>query len=587
MIAFKFTIYFWILFITTLIAVAIFILSWNRRTSPYNKYFAFMMLGVAIWALASSLEAGSVTLSLKILFSKFEHLGAEITAVFFMIFAFIYTGHKQWLKRPFIILICSISFSFLLMTLTNELHHLVWLGFSPSPLKHNLIVYHHGPVFFAEIFYIYTQVAIGSTIIIFSTIRASYIERSQSVLIIIAAIFPLLGSVLYLSNANPFPGLNLIPTCLLVTGIIFSFLLLRFKFLDLIPIARDRVIEKMSDGMVVIDSQQRVVDINSSALLQIGSSNNKVCGKLLSDLMPVFKEVLRDLPQQETFCEFKFNINSAERYFAARFSPLFDATHQHQGTLVLWHDIDEKKKAEIERENLIKELEEINATKNRFFSIISHDLRSPFTTITSFIRLLEKKVDTMSREDIAKLNVQLSQSTEKTLKLLENLLEWSRSQTGTLQFSPTKLRLILLAHSVCELYQAQAKNKDISIKMEVPDHLYIFADRHMTLTVLQNIISNGIKFSHRGGVITITANEFNDKISLHIKDNGTGMEEETVSKLFRIDSRVRKEGTENEKGSGLGLILSSEFMTKQNGSISVNSSLGNGSEFILYFPIIG
>ena len=343
----------------------------------------------------------------------------------------------------------------------------------------------------------------------------------------------------------------------------------------------------MSDGMVVIDSQQRIVDINSSALLQIGSSNNKVCGKLLSDLMPVFKEVLKDLPQQETFCEFKFNINSAERYFAARFSPLFDATHQHQGTLVLWHDIDEKKKAEIERENLIKELEEINATKNRFFSIISHDLRSPFTTITSFIRLLEKKVDTMSREDIAKLNIQLSQSTEKTLKLLENLLEWSRSQTGTLQFSPTKLRLILLAHSVCELYQAQAKNKDISIKMDVPDHLYIFADRHMTLTVLQNIISNGIKFSHRGGVITITANEFNDKISLHIKDNGTGMEEETVSKLFRIDSRVRKEGTENEKGSGLGLILSSEFMTKQNGSISVNSSLGNGSEFILYFPIIG
>jgi len=225
------------------------------------------------------------------------------------------------------------------------------------------------------------------------------------------------------------------------------------------------------------------------------------------------------------------------------------------------------------------ELQELNATKDKFFSIISHDLKGPLNSLTSFSGLLINHFNSLSKEDIQTLAKDLDKSLKNLFALLENLLEWSRSQTGNIEFKPEKFDLNALLKENIELLRGQAQGKSITLEQTSDETTIVHAHRNSVNTVIRNLVSNAIKFTPAGGKITLNVRADGDAVVTSISDTGVGMSPEVISKLFRIDTKHSTKGTANEKGTGLGLILCKEFVEKNGGQIWVTSEPEQGSVF--------
>jgi signal transduction histidine kinase len=237
---------------------------------------------------------------------------------------------------------------------------------------------------------------------------------------------------------------------------------------------------------------------------------------------------------------------------------------------------------EVKEKNI--ELLNLNATKDKFFSIISHDLKGPLNSLTSFSGLLINHLDSLSKEEIQMLAKDLDKSLKNLFTLLENLLEWSRSQTGNIEFTPVAFDLAAVLQQNKDLLNAQAQNKKITILSEANTEIIVHAHQQSVNTVVRNLLSNAIKFTPEGGVIALVLQQTDKEVLVSVSDTGVGMSDEVMDKLFRIDSKHSTQGTAKEKGTGLGLILCKEFIEKNGGRIWVKSEIGKGSVFSFTLP---
>ena len=245
----------------------------------------------------------------------------------------------------------------------------------------------------------------------------------------------------------------------------------------------------------------------------------------------------------------------------------------------------ERKRNAVEIMRYTEELKQLNATKDKFFSIIAHDLKNPFITILGFSEILLSEFNELTDEEKHFYIREMKKSSETSHSLLQNLLQWSRSQTGYIEFHPQPMLLFPVVQESIDLLRSTASKKMILISSSINEEIQVFADRDMLNTVLRNIISNAIKFTPRNGKITITAELNGNWAIVSIQDTGKGMDKDAIDNLFRIDVSQSTKGTENEAGSGLGLILCKEFVTKNGGNIWVESVVGLGSRFFFSVPL--
>jgi len=266
-----------------------------------------------------------------------------------------------------------------------------------------------------------------------------------------------------------------------------------------------------------------------------------------------------------------------------------EAYYNRDGKVSGYHgvsrDISERKKAEILLKERESQLRELNSTKDKLFSIIAHDLRSPFTAILGLSELLIENIKDFKVAESEEYLGIINSSAKNTLILLDNLLTWAKSQTGNNIYKPAKTNLTAIINTIIEESKSIAKIKNISVKSTQTDDVEVYADVNMLKTILRNLISNAIKYTHSNGKIAISAVQNKNNIEIRVSDNGVGMSEETQNKLFEIDATVTTTGTADEKGSGLGLILCKEFVEKHGGEIWVKSELEKGSTFIFSLPI--
>lgn len=242
----------------------------------------------------------------------------------------------------------------------------------------------------------------------------------------------------------------------------------------------------------------------------------------------------------------------------------------------------------LEVNNYSKELEKLNATKDKFFSIIAHDLRNPFESILLLTNNLLNKITTYSDDEIAEKIKAITAATENGSKLLENLLTWSRSQTGHITFNPEEISLGEIIQKNIDLVRPQADVKNINIIFIQEGDITVKTDKAMFLQILRNLLTNAMKFTADPGTITITTLQRAGMAEISVSDTGLGISESDKKRLFRIDGNITsRKGTQNEVGSGLGLILCKEFVDKLGGSISVESQPGKGSTFTFEIPVNG
>lgn len=230
------------------------------------------------------------------------------------------------------------------------------------------------------------------------------------------------------------------------------------------------------------------------------------------------------------------------------------------------------------------ELAHLNTTKDKFFSIISHDLKSPINSILGFSEMLALHAETHSTESLIEYSHTVHNSTKRLYDLVDNLLLWSRTQVGSTPYRPERLDIGILSQNLISLLRMSAEEKDILLSGKIEPGLTAYGDVNLFNTVMRNLISNAIKFSKTGGSITVAASSRKSDVLVAISDTGVGIEKENLEKLFRIDANVSTTGTFNEKGSGLGLILCKEFVEINKGEIWAESEPGRGSTFYFTLP---
>ncbi|MGC9077326.1 MAG: ATP-binding protein [Candidatus Kapaibacteriota bacterium] len=248
-------------------------------------------------------------------------------------------------------------------------------------------------------------------------------------------------------------------------------------------------------------------------------------------------------------------------------------------------EVEMRKKVEEELRQSEQKLRELNATKDKFFSIIAHDLKNPIGAFKNVLELLYENFNDFTKEEILEFIEPLKESSTQLFSLLENLLLWSRAQTGRIQIEPIEFDIVDLIRQNINLLQLQAANKQIKIEMDVPERIFVLADINSITTVLRNLISNAIKFTKPNGKIVVSATSKNNFAEVCVEDTGVGMSKETMEKLFRIDVHHTSLGTANEKGTGLGLIVCKEFVEANGGQIWVESKEGKGSKFYFTIPL--
>ena len=231
-------------------------------------------------------------------------------------------------------------------------------------------------------------------------------------------------------------------------------------------------------------------------------------------------------------------------------------------------------------------LEEEIGSKNKFFSIISHDLKGSLGIILSFVQLLQNNRETLSVGETNELLGDIESTSRNTLDLLENLLEWAKSQTGRINFNPVQLDLAAMVDEALNGSRDVAKSKHIELSTAFSTQ-NVFADRNMLLLIIRNLVSNAIKFTHGGGKVSVGTARLNGSVRIFVSDNGVGMDTAKTGQLFKIDNKVSTPGTENEQGNGLGLILCKEFVQHHGGEIGIESVPGEGTTVWFTLPLKG
>jgi len=338
-------------------------------------------------------------------------------------------------------------------------------------------------------------------------------------------------------------------------------------------------------------ADSKIIDYNNGFKRISGFDSDSIVNKTTTEVLLWENENNRDevlncLRKEGKFKakEFRFRKKSGE-IITGLYSAEVLIINNEKCVMSSIDDITVRKNAE---EKLIineKRLSNLNATKDKFFSIIAHDLKSPFNSIMGFSELLVEQMREKDYDSIEKYADIIYNSSQRALKLLSNLLEWARIQTGKIEYNPEYVEIVSLINTEIDLLMDTAQQKSIKINQKLPRKLPFLVDKSMLSTVIRNLISNAIKFTREGGEIIINTEQRADKIIICVSDNGVGMNKSDIDKLFKMEESSSSPGTNNEHGTGLGLILCKEFVEKHNGNIRVESELGKGSKFCIELPI--
>jgi len=352
-----------------------------------------------------------------------------------------------------------------------------------------------------------------------------------------------------------------------------------------------RLFETAKDGIIILDAKSgKIMDVNPFLIEMLGYTEEQLIERTIWEIgffkdIPANRDKFREL-QKDGFVRYddlpletrdgrQINVEFVSNVY------LVDNKKVIQCNI---RDISERKLLQDSIKASRAKLQELNITKDKFFSIISHDLKSPFHGILGISDTLKEDAKEMDISTIQEFADMINRAALQAFHLLEGLLSWARVQQGLMPYNPTAIELKNVIHETMELMMDDAASKKIAIINKIPDKLKVRADGNMLKTIVRNLVSNCIKFTSAEGIVEINAVEDNGQVEVSVKDNGRGMNRENLDKLFKIDKVYSTRGTEEEEGTGMGLILCKEFVEKHGGRIWAESEEDKGSVFYFTLP---
>ena len=357
----------------------------------------------------------------------------------------------------------------------------------------------------------------------------------------------------------------------------------------------ENLINTVREPLIALDKNLRVVKANRSFYDFFMVTPDETIGTLIYDLgnnqwdIPKLRELLETiLPEKTTFdnYEVEHNFDTIGKQFMLLNARKIQRGWGKEPTILLAiEDITERKRTELIIQQQNEQLQELNATKDKFFSIIAHDLRSPLTGFLGLTQIIAEEASKISAQELSQLGSTMHQAADNLFKLLQNLLEWSQMQNGSISLIQKDILLTNMIAKNLESIKMRCELKGISINNMVTNQIHAYADEKMISSVLLNLLSNAVKFTHRNGAVTVSAKEIKDQmIEVSIKDTGIGIPKNMVEKLFKLGEKTGRKGTDGELSTGLGLLLCKEFIDKNGGKLWVVSEEGVGSTFYFTLP---
>ncbi len=560
-----------------------------RKGGNAVRWFSLMMFSNAIWSIAYGFELASSDISQIKTLLNIEYVGIATLPLNWFLFCLHFSGKECWYKKPLnLTAILIFPIATILMVWTNSYHHLHYASYkmatdTPFPMIDLT------PGIWYQIFtiYFYLIMASGCFLLWMKFRKSDPIFRKQNYSLIIAAAIPWIANVAYLLGLRPLGYVDATPFAFIITSFLILIGIYRFKLFDIIPLAREKVLELMQDGFFVLDKDYRIIDYNHSIKRYINYTEDiKLIGAGLEDLFPNQPNFLSMIKSHSPGkIELEVVVNEEILYLEADVIFLNDNKINNDFSIIKLQDLTAYKKEALRTKEQATELERLNQLKDRIFSIIAHDLRGPLVNLSEVLKMISN--DQISNEEFKNISPTLSKDIIYTTDLLENILHWSRSQLKGYGINKEIFNLRNLIINEINYHLPAANLKKIKIIHDVFPGEMAYADMLMIQIVIRNIINNAIKFCNEGCEIHITAAYQKDNNMLVcIQDNGIGIQESILNRLFK-DENITTRGTLNEKGTGLGLLVCKDFMKRNDGDVTVTSTEGKGAKFCITIPVGG
>jgi PAS domain S-box-containing protein len=564
------------------IAVSILVLLYalRHRDSVGSSAFILLMSSITLWQLGYLLWLLSDSPATKILLDKIDYIGVVTVAPAWLLFAFQYAGKKRVWSSKNVILLFIIPFITIVLVWTNDKHWLIWRDY--DFFQYGQIILqnvHYGVAFYIHIVYSYALLLIGSLLVIKTVFSSFAVYRRQAALLILGVILPWLGNALYVFKVIEIPGLDLTPFMLGISGILIGFGLYFFRLLSIVPIARKAIIEGTDDGLLILDGNNRIVEINSACRKILRMESPNIIGEQISKAWQLDPEILeRYIDVMRVNTEIQIDNGSEFVAYGLHIQPFYRESGVFLGRLITLHDITDMRKMQLEQ-NRIQKLEMVELMAGG----IIHDFNNYISIINGNLKLIEMAVG--DSKDISKYVQKIYGATGKANTLTKQLLTFSKGIKP--QIESFDLRQLIQETTDLLLSTSQVR-----CTIDYPENVRpLQADRDLLEQVLSNLIINANQAMPAGGTLDIQVrnvdeaerlpemlNAHAEYIKVVLRDSGMGIPRDQLPKIFDPYYSTK------QKGSGLGLAVCFAIIKKHAGYISVKSKLGKGTTFSIYLP---
>jgi len=548
----------------------IFITVYGHRRERGVSYLLGLIMCRIIYASGVVLEKSGDLLTEKLLFRNIHLTALNLMVPFFLLFTLELIGRDKLLRTPWkIMLFAAFALWSLLMWFDSDLHMIYRaVELYDGQLVTRRTVY---SITFSMICY---SIVAGCFYFLFHYIRNIRNDlRTPVMWVLFLASFSFVFEIL--KSANPQWSSWLVPLTVYCgfIGMFMLVIILRYKFFSIVPFARNMVLDTLQESILIANASGQIIDSNKQAsrwFLKMG--HESVSGRNIAELLALWPDWHRlCTSMQQGNAEVDIWLEGERRIYSVNVYPLHTQRKQRQGSISLIFDITEKQRH-------LEQIARLNDMKDQLFTIVSHDIRSPLAVQYQLVELLEEDKDRLGQEHREIVGM-LGDQIRNTLGMATNLLEWFRSQREDMTLRPKSLELSEVVEECCHALHIKNEAKQITVKNRVACGTRVYADREALGLIIRNLLSNAIKFTGLGGSVHVDAQLSGDMVTVSVRDNGVGMEEEQVRRLFGEKQLSSMPGTLEEKGAGLGLLVSRQFVQRSGGSLWVESKKGQGSVF--------
>ena len=567
------------------VPLSAFILSriWKRKGEMVCRFMMIILLSVMVWSMMHTLQMIVDDHQLKLLFAKLTYIGITMIPPSWFLVACIYTRNLQALvdtRYRYLLYILPVSTLFL--RLTDDYHHLIWSSASFIEVNGIVMPYSkYGPWFWIFTTYGLFLIIAGSGMLIAELANYSIAYRRRYLILFLSAIIPFISAGIYLSRIYP---TDLTPLSFSVSTLLFALLISsKIDYIDLIPIARDRVIESMEDGVMVFDDRGRLIDANESARRMIPDE----------DLMG---KDARDLPEEIRDILYKSDggiLERGGRYYDVKSRSILDGRGREMGRVAIIRDVTEIEGYRRELERLNRNLEEevnrkteeirkLLKQKDEFISQLGHDLKTPLTPIVSLLPIIRERI---RDDDVKKLVDVVIRNANYMKNLVTDTLRLAQLNSRDYRFNLEDLELHDVVEESIEDNRYLLMEKNISPENRIPKGVIVRADKLRLKEVFANLISNSIRYTPEGGRIEFRAREEGNEVMVEVRDNGRGLSEEEKERIFDEFYKVDRSRRDLDT-SGLGLTICKKIVERHGGRIWAESDgLGKGTSICFTLPL--